>query len=156
MVTVREYPVLHYDTVPPVVTDPEKLRAMRKWECAIGYRIFAANRWGTNGDGHITARDPILTDHFWVLGFGLSFRTATVDQLVLISPEGEVVEGAPGIGINHAAYNIHQPILAAHPELHSAAHTHTAFGTPWSAHVEPFRALSQESCAFVFKQSMYK
>jgi ribulose-5-phosphate 4-epimerase/fuculose-1-phosphate aldolase len=37
----------------------------------------------------------------------------------------------------------------------SASHTHTAFGTPWSANVEPFRALSQEACAFVFDQALF-
>ena len=37
----------------------------------------------------------------------------------------------------------------------SASHTHTAFGTPWSANVEPFRAISQESCAFVFDQALF-
>ena len=36
-----------------------------------------------------------------------------------------------------------------------AAHTHTQFGTPWSANVKPFRAISQESCGFVYNQSLY-
>ena len=40
--------------------------------------------------------------------------------------------------------------------LVSVAHTHTQFGTPWSANVQPFRAISQESCAFVFDQSIYR
>ena len=35
------------------------------------------------------------------------------------------------------------------------SHTHTQFGTPWSANVEPFRALSQESTAFVFDQALF-
>ena len=37
----------------------------------------------------------------------------------------------------------------------SAAHTHTPFGTPWSANVRPFEALSQESCAFRFDQALF-
>jgi ribulose-5-phosphate 4-epimerase/fuculose-1-phosphate aldolase len=66
-----------------------------------------------------------------------------------------VVEGAIAGGINYAAYNIHWPILDARPDLVSAAHTHTAFGTPWSANVKPFQAISQESCIFVYDQSIY-
>ena len=46
-------------------------------------------------------------------------------------------------------------MLAARPDAVSAAHTHTAFGTPWSANVQPFRAISQESCAFVFDQALF-
>lgn len=148
------YPDITYDIAPPVVDDLEDLRLLRKWETAIGYRIFAAMRWGQLGDGHITARDPILTDHFWVLGYGIPFREATIDNLVLVGPDGRGAEEAAG-GINHAAYCIHWPILDTHPSLVSAAHTHTGFGTPWSANVMPFSAISQESCAFVFDQSMY-
>ena len=54
-------------------------------------------------------------------------------------------DGNPTGAVNTAGYNIHAPVLAARPDAVSAAHTHTAFGTPWSANVEPFRAISQES-----------
>ena len=36
-----------------------------------------------------------------------------------------------------------------------AAHTHTQFGTPWSANVKPFQAISQEACGFVFDQALF-
>jgi ribulose-5-phosphate 4-epimerase/fuculose-1-phosphate aldolase len=144
-----EYPAFDgvepYDTVRSI--DDE--RAHRKRMCAVGYRILAAQRWGQLGDGHVSARDPELTDHFWLLDYGVPFGEATVDRLVLVGPDD-------GIGsVNTAGYNIHAPILAARPDAVSAAHTHTHFGTPWSANVEPFRAISQESCAFVFDQAMF-
>ena len=149
------YPGVTYDGGPPEVSDLEDLRLLRKWEAAIGYRIFAAMRWGQIGDGHVTARDPILTDHFWVLGYGIRFGDATVDNLTLVGPDGQGVAGPLENGVNFAAYHIHWPILNARPDLASAAHTHTPYGTSWSANVEPFRAISQESCAFVFDQALY-
>lgn len=154
--TLDRYPGITYDMAPPEVDDLEELRLLRRWEVAIGYRIFAAMRWGQMGDGHITARDPILTDHFWVLGYGIPFGSATIHDLTLLSPEGEAVMGPTENGVNHAGWCIHSPILAAQPTLVSAAHTHTGFGTPWSANVEPFSAISQESCAFVFDQALYE
>ena len=57
--------------------------------------------------------------------------------------------------VNTAGYNIHSPLLAAREDVVSAAHTHTQFGTPWAANVELFRALSQESCAFVLDQALF-
>lgn len=150
------YPTIYYDSEIPEVHDHEELRAVRKWECALGYRILGAMGWGQTGAGHITARDPILTDHFWVLGFGVPFSGAKMADLILMSPDGDVIEGPPGLAVNHAAYFIHHPILAARPDVASAVHCHTPFGTPWSTHVEPFRALSQESCAFVFDQAVYE
>ncbi|MDG2262441.1 MAG: class II aldolase/adducin family protein [Actinomycetota bacterium] len=131
----------------------EEELAMRKWQCAIGYRIFGGLRWGQMGDGHISSRDPFDPDHFWILGFGVPFREATIDALVKVSPEGDVVEGS--LGINDAAYYIHSPVLAARPDAVCAAHTHTPYGTAFSALVEPFRAVSQESTAFVFNQSIF-
>ncbi len=150
------YPDITYDMEPPEVDDLEDLRRLRKWETAIGYRIFAKMHWGQLGDGHITARDPILTDHFWVLGYGIPFWAATVDNLTLIGPDGEGVMGPTENGVNHAGYCIHGPILASNPDLVSAAHTHTGYGTPWSANAEPFQAISQESCALVFDQGLYE
>lgn len=153
---LRRYPAIRYDSTPPAAADDAEMRELRKWECAIGYRIFAALRWGQIGDGHVTARDPARPDHFWVLGYGVPFRDATVDQLILVSPEGDVVDGPADAGVNHAAYCIHHPVLAMHPTAHAAAHTHTQHGTPWSANGTPFRALSQESCAFVFDHAVYR
>ena len=121
--------------------------------CALGYRVFGALRYGQMGDGHISARDPELTDHFWLLGYGIPFREATVDALVLVSPDGDVVRG--GGDINVAAYNIHAPILAARPDTVSAAHTHTPYGTPFSAQARLMEPLSQESCLFVFDQALF-
>jgi len=153
---LTRYADIGYRTQGSALDDPADERLSRKWQVAIGYRIFANQRWGQMGDGHITARDPERLDHFWVLAHGIPFGEATVHNLSLVGPDGVVVEGPDTNGINTAAYNIHQPILAARPDVISAAHTHTSFGTPWSANVTPFRALSQESCTFVFDQSIYQ
>jgi ribulose-5-phosphate 4-epimerase/fuculose-1-phosphate aldolase len=154
--TLDRYPSITYDAHPDHPQDLDELRLLRKWEAAIGYRIFAALQWGQLGDGHITARDPVRTDHFWVLGYGIPFREATVDSLILVGPRGEVIDGVGEGGVNFAAYNIHHPVLSSRPELVSAAHTHTPYGTSWSATGRPFRAISQESCSFVFDQSLYE
>ena len=156
-VTPDPYPpfdgVEPYGTVRSVADE----RAHRKRMCALGYRIFGELRWGMLGDGHISARDPVFTDHFWLLDWGVPFSEATVHRLVLVGPGGEVknADGSANGAVNTAGYNIHHPLLAARPDVVSASHTHTAFGTPWSANVEPFRAISQEACAFVFDQALF-
>lgn len=128
------------------ITDVDALRAHRKRRLALGYRIFGALHWGALGDGHISARDPERTDHFWLVRYGAPFHSVTVDDLVLVGPQGNVVEGRGHI--NQAAHNIHWPVHEARPDIVSAAHTHTPYGTPFSALVEKLRPISQESCAF--------
>jgi len=152
-----EYPEFPGGATYGTLRSLEAERAHRKRMCAIGYRVFAGMRWGQLGDGHVSARDPEFTDHFWLLDWGVPFGEATVGRLVLVGPDGTVKDerGAPTGAVNTAGVNIHAPILAARPDAVAAAHTHTQFGTPWSANVRPFSALSQESCAFVFDQSLF-
>ena len=120
-----------------------EIRAERKRDLALGYRILAAQRWGDLGDGHISARDPERTDCFWVLRYGVSYHAARVADLVLVGPDGDLVDG-DGV-INMAAYYIHHPILMARPDLVSATHVHTGWGTPFSAEVRPIEPITQES-----------
>jgi len=123
----------------------EAERTKRKREVALGYRIFASLRWGDLGDGHITARDPELTDHMWLLRFPCGFERATVHDLVLVRPDGTTADGAE---INMTAYNIHHPIHEARRDLVGVAHTHTPWGTPFSATGRPLEAITQEACTF--------
>ena len=69
----------------------ETIRNARLHELALGYRLFAAQRWGDLGDGHISARDPEFTDCFWLLRLNVSFHQATVSDLVLVNPDGELL-----------------------------------------------------------------
>lgn len=125
---------------------PEVVRAKRKRDVALGYRLFAANKWGDAGDGHISARDPERTDCFWTLRYGVSYHRARVDDLVLVGPDGALVEGE-GV-LNMAAYYIHYPILRSRPDAVSAAHVHTSWGTPFAAEVRAIEPITQEACVF--------
>ncbi len=142
-------------------------RARRKTQVAQGYRLFAAYGWGDDGAGHITTRDPEPTDHMWLLAGGIAFRHATPEALVLIGPDGKIADGVGGVGysggrardqlgFNVTAYNIHYPIHEARPDIVAAVHTHTAYGTPLAALVEPLRMVSQESCGFYGDQAIYE
>ena len=124
----------------------EEVRARRKRDVALGYRILAAQRWGDLGDGHISARDPERQDCFWLLRYGVSYHQACVSDLMLVGPDGDLVEGEGPI--NTAAYYIHHPLHAARPEIVSAVHVHTGWGTPFSAELRPIEPITQEACIF--------
>ncbi len=125
---------------------PEEIRARRKRDVALGYRLLAAQHWGDLGDGHISGRDPEREDCFWLLRYGVPYQEARVSDLILVAPDGSLVEGEGPINI--AGYYIHQPILAARPDAVSAVHVHTGWGTPFAAEVRPIEPISQESCIF--------
>lgn len=130
--------------------DGARFRVRR--DVALGYRIFAALRWGDLGDGHISGRDPERSDHFWVLARDVSFDRATIGDLVLVGPDGRSVDGT---AYNVTAFNIHGPIHDARPDVVSAAHTHTQWGTPFAAERRLVDPISQEACSFFDDQSVF-
>ena len=133
--------------------DTEALRAVRKQELALAYRVFAALGWGDTGDGHISARDPAQLDCFWLLDVAVPFAEAAPEALVLIGPDGKL--RSDGAGANQPAYYIHWPILAARPDLASVAHTHTPFGTPFAAEARLFAPITQEACVFFEDHALF-
>ena len=130
----------------------EAERLKRKREVALGYRIFASLRWGDLGDGHITARDPEHTDHMWLLRYPVGFERATVEDLVLVRPDGSTVDDEP---INTTAYHIHHPIHAARDDVIGVAHTHTPWGTPFCATGRSIEPITQEACQFIDNWSYF-
>ncbi len=147
------YPMLLRSDTEPVFGSVEETRLHRQRRCALAYRVFGALGWGTLGDGHISARDPELVDHFWLLKYGVPFGRATVADMVLVGPGGRIVQGTGDI--NMTAYHIHGPIHDARPEIVSAAHTHTPYGTPWAANAALFAPICQEVTAFFEDHSVF-
>ncbi|EIV92556.1 class II aldolase/adducin family protein [Frankia sp. QA3] len=131
---------------PVPVRTVEQERLHRKQKLAAAYRIFAKLGLAEGLSGHITARDPELTDHFWVNRFGLDFSRVTVSSLLLVNAKGEVVVGRPPL--NTAAFAIHSQIHAARPDVVGAAHTHSPYGRALSALGVPLHPISQDACAF--------
>ncbi len=128
-------------------------QAALREDLARGYRIFGAFGWGDLGDGHISGRDPERRDCFWMLRYGVPFPATTADDLVLVGPDGELVEGTGHV--NRAGFYIHQPILAARADVVSAAHTHTQWGSPFCAEAREIEPITQEACVFFENAALF-
>lgn len=140
----RPAPV-HYDA-PPTFDTVEQERQHRKERLAAALRVFGRFGFGEGVAGHITARDPEKTDHFWVNPFGMSFRRIRVSDLLLVAPDGTVVEGDRPV--NRAAFVIHAAIHEARPDVVSAAHAHSVHGKAWAALGRTLDPITQDACVF--------
>ena len=140
----------------PFEADPHAERARLMDDLAQAYRLFGVLRWGELGDGHITCRDPIQPDHMWLLRYGVPFERASVDDLVLVAPDGTATDqqGRPA-AINDSAYTIHHPIHEARPDIGAAAHTHTQWGTPFSAERRMIEPINQEATCFFEDHALF-
>ena len=132
--------------MPPTFETPEEERQHRKRMLAAAFRLFSRFGFDEGVAGHITARDPVLPDHFWVNAFGQHFGSIRASDLLLVNHNGDIVEG-DGL-VNQAAFAIHSQVHAARPDVVAAAHTHSTYGRAWSALGRPLDPISQDVCAF--------
>jgi ribulose-5-phosphate 4-epimerase/fuculose-1-phosphate aldolase len=132
--------------LPPTFETVEEERQYRKEKLAGALRIFGRLGFGEGVAGHITVRDPELTDHFWVNPFGMSFRHIRVSDLILVNHEGEVVYGT--WPVNRAAFVIHAAIHQARPDVVAAAHAHAVHGKAWSSLGRLLDPITQDACIF--------
>ncbi|UGY93187.1 class II aldolase/adducin family protein [Streptomyces gobiensis] len=136
---------LHF-ALPPEHTSVDEQRRYRKERLAAALRIFGRLGFEEGVAGHITARDPEHTDCCWVNPFGAPLRHITVSDLVLVNPDGQVVEGHHHV--NQAAFAIHSQVHRARPGVIAVAHSRSPHGRALSVLGEPLDPITQEACAF--------
>src|SRR5579862_2573232 len=131
---------------PPKFESVGEERLHRKQRLAAAFRMFSKCGFDEGVAGHITARDPEHTDHFWVNPFGMHFGQIRVSDLILVNDQGEVVEG--GRPVNAAAFAIHSQVHAARPDVIAAAHAHSMYGKTWSSLGRLLDPITQDARAF--------
>jgi ribulose-5-phosphate 4-epimerase/fuculose-1-phosphate aldolase len=131
---------------PPHFENAADERRHRKERLAGACRVFALFGYDEGASGHITARDPEKTDHFWVNPFGVHFNQVKVSDLLLVNHKGEVVEGERPL--NRAAFAIHSEVHAGRPDVIAAAHAHSIYGKTWSSLGRLLEPITQDACAF--------
>ncbi|CAM2957181.1 class II aldolase/adducin family protein [Saccharomonospora xinjiangensis] len=129
---------------PARTVEEERLR--RKQRLAATFRLFAERGFDEGVGGHVTARDPERTDHFWINPLAVHFAHIRVSDLLLVAPDGTVVEGEGRI--NPAGFAIHSAVHAARRDAVAAAHTHSLHGRAFAALGRPLLPITQDSCAF--------
>ena len=133
-------------SAPPSFENIASERRHRQERLAGALRIFGRLGFSEGVAGHITARDPELTDHFWVNPFGMNFRHVRVSDLILVNHHGEVVEGQRPV--NRAAFVIHAAVHAARPDVIAAAHAHSLYGKAYSSLGRELNPITQDACVF--------
>jgi ribulose-5-phosphate 4-epimerase/fuculose-1-phosphate aldolase len=137
----------------PSFQTAEEERLHLKQRMAASFRLFSKFGFDEGVAGHITARDPVKPDHFWVNPFGMHFSHIRVSDLILVNHDGEVVEG--NRPVNAAAFAIHSQVHAARPDVIAAAHSHSVYGKSWSTLGKLLDPITQDSCAFYNDHSVF-
>lgn len=98
--------------------------------------------------GHASVRDPDRRG-VWMKSAGWGLEEIDEGKIVLVSPEGEVLEGS---GRQHIEYPIHTEIMARRPDVGAVVHTHSPAANQFSALDVPLRPLDHAGSLFAYPE----
>ena len=139
--------------MPAKFDDPMQQRQHDKQRLAAAFRVFALYGFDEGLAGHITVRDCIEKDTFWVNPLAIHFRHIKASDLVRVDHKGNIVEG--NFPINNAAFAIHSRIHMARPDVNAVAHAHTRNGRAFSALGQKLLPISQDACLFYENHGLF-
>ncbi|OAA55071.1 aldolase [Niveomyces insectorum RCEF 264] len=140
---------------PPVFANKEDERTYQKQHLAVAFRVFAKQGFDEGVAGHISLRDPINPEHFWINPLSTHFSQIRVSDLVLVNERGEVLPGGAQAPINGPAFAIHSEIHKARPDLNAACHAHSVYGKAFSCFARPIEMLYQDALRFYNDLAVY-
>lgn len=96
--------------------------------------------------GHVALRSP---DRRGVLmkASGLGFEEIDPDNVLLVSPDGDVLEGS---GSRHIEFYIHTEIMRARPDVQAVVHTHSIHAAAFASLEVPLRPLTHDAIPFLY------
>ncbi|MCE7011070.1 class II aldolase/adducin family protein [Kibdelosporangium philippinense] len=94
--------------------------------------------------GHVSIRDRDGRG-IWIKASGWCFDEIDPDRVLLVSWDGEVLEGE---GKRHIEYPIHTRILTARPDVDCVIHTHAMAASAFASLEVPIRAINHDGVLF--------
>jgi ribulose-5-phosphate 4-epimerase/fuculose-1-phosphate aldolase len=140
---------------PPRFTNIEDQRTYQKQHLAVAFRVFARQGFDEGVAGHISLRDPVNPEHFWINPLSTHFSQIKVSDLVLVNEHGEVQPGGAQNAINGPAFAIHSEIHKARPDLNAACHAHSVYGKAFSCFGRPIEMIYQDALRFYNDLAVY-
>ncbi|KAL4794283.1 class II aldolase/adducin N-terminal [Aspergillus venezuelensis] len=140
-------------TIPEFKTREEEQRYCKE-HLACAFRVFADQGFDEGVAGHMSLRDPIHPDRFWINPYAIHFADIKVSDLVCVDETAQVIEGQHAV--NAAGFAIHSEIHKAHPYINAVCHAHTVYGKAYSVFGKPLPPVMQDSLRFYNSHSVNK
>lgn len=138
----------------PEFKDAYKKRDWLLNQMAGAFRIFAKKGFCEGPAGHISVRDPIDTDTFWINPLSVHFSILTPQDMVHVDEDGNVL-GGNRTTINAAGFKIHSTIHQHRPDVNAICHVHSKAGKAFSALGSTLDMLNQDACIFFNNHTTY-
>ncbi|OBT80302.1 hypothetical protein VF21_00726 [Pseudogymnoascus sp. 05NY08] len=130
-------------------------KAGKKQHLAVAFRVFARQDFDEGVAGHISLRDPLNPEYFWINPLSTHFSRIRVSDLVLVNEQGEVQPEGAQAAINGPAFATHSEIHKARPDLNAACHAHSVYGKAFSCFGRPIEMIYQDALRFYNDLAVY-
>lgn len=130
-------------------------RTWAKQHMAGAFRVFSRRGYTEGSAGHISIRDPVDPDTFWINPLAKHFGLIKASDLVHVDESGNILPDGNQAAINAAGFAIHSAIHKYRPDIHAACHTHSVYGKAYSALGKPLDMINQDVCTFYKSHSVY-
>lgn len=140
----------------PKFEDKHEEREWLKKHTAGAFRVFARKDFTEGSAGHISVRDPVDPNTFWINPLGKHFGLIKSSDLVHVDEHGNILPDGNQAAINAAGFAIHSALHKARPNINAACHTHSIYGKAYSTFGTKLEMINQDSCAFYNNHSVYE
>ncbi|QLG72297.1 hypothetical protein HG535_0C06520 [Zygotorulaspora mrakii] len=147
---------LEYAHKRPVFDDKKIERRHIKEHMAGAFRVFGRRGYNEGPAGHMSVRDPVNRETFWINPLGIHFSSIKTSDLVHVDSEGNILKDGNQAPINAAGFKIHSELHKARPDVNAACHAHTIYGKAWSAFGKELDMINQDACIFFNCHTVYK
>ncbi|GME95078.1 hypothetical protein B5S28_g2747 [[Candida] boidinii] len=139
----------------PNIKDPYIKRDWLLNLMAGAFRVFARKGFCEGPAGHISVRDPVDPNTFWINPLAVHFSLLTPHHMVHVDENGTVI-GGNRTTVNAAGFKIHSTIHQARPDVNCICHVHSTSGKAFSALGSELDMLNQDACIFFNNHTVYK
>lgn len=130
----------------------------RKWmleHMAGAFRVLGRKGYALGSAGHLSIRDPVSPDTFWINPLNKHFSLIKVSDLVHVDFECKILPDGNQAAVNAAGFSIHAAIHKARPDINSACHTHLINGKAYLTFGKELEMINQDACVFYKRQAVY-
>jgi ribulose-5-phosphate 4-epimerase/fuculose-1-phosphate aldolase len=139
----------------PKFDDPYKQREWILEHMAGVFRVFGRKGYTEGSAGHISVRDPVDPNTFWINPLGIHFSLLKAADMVRVDEDGNIIGGNIKAPINAAGFAIHSSLHKARPDINAACHTHSPFGKAYSTFGQPLEMINQDVCTLYNNHCVY-
>lgn len=139
----------------PTFTDKLEERKWMLEHAAATFRVFARFGYSEGEAGHISLRDPVDPQTFWINPLGLHFAMIGPKDLVHLDAKGTILPDGNQAPINAAGFAIHLALQRARPDINAACHVHSVYGKAYATFGKELEMLNQDACIFYKNQAVY-